>query len=1463
MFLLLLIASLTVHGPVEGSAAGHLKTIAVPPGGYAFTVCEEDRSLEDFTVVTAPAPGPWPALVSRLPDSAETAIGLCGEWLQEDLRTRFADLLYCDLQVEGGEVPAFTDLDCDGVDEFILADSSGRPLKVLSTSDWSEHQGNCPSYVPVPDRDSILAELSYLELPDNSYYALGDMGSDGLEDLVGVTESGKVAVWNNRGTAEDPLFQPFYQSSLYVLPKSPGAFVSPALTVSEDGEILLFTGTCQNGFSLSASESCSDLRDLSWSVKADISIDTLLNICPTAVDSCGKTLFLCATRNGSLYRFSFDSAFLRPLDIPSVPGTYPDLAVALINDDEHPDLVAGTREGVTYYLPGGNEWFEGEWQQITGLPVIPSGTPEGFDSGLVFGSENGELKFFVPENDEWKDVTANSVFHGVNPGTYSSPSFADLNGDGTYEMVTGNSAGDLRLYSLNNSTCDGEPIYSELYSWSFQPSGAVAGIEDYYSRYFSPYTVLRIPEAEDAVSAYAREIINSPAELRDETAFSIAATPTDVLREMHTRNDVDLFALNASIIYEMAEELSYVRLIDSQHRTTCRLLTESGWYDVPNDLYYRFIVHPRILFETPAMVNAGFWRSGPDTSSMEMDEWLNWNPEDLYGSSNQHVFWRSFIPSDTSGGTSLAEIMSRASTCEDAVLRLCNFLSHSQPEGRMSFGYVTNDLQPMVIYEKAYGSCGEQSILQTVLCRTFFIPAYVVGCRGEDHQWAHYLDPRTDRWQHWDINYGLRGIGGVWVSGEGIDHTGKTISTVTAFGPENTVWPVTRKVAVTPGSGYMPGDSGYTATAEVTFTVRDSSGRSVPGALVLARSHWENANSVTEYDYTDSNGMCTMDLGWEPRGGYTVDVISPFGSTGSSSISFNEGHRYTVDYTLPYSMCSVQNVEIRDDDTENCLSSRERLYPPHYYSTSLYTVSSGSDSIEIESRDWTRWPERNTETRILFMDSANFSRYRSGFSCRALTSRFVPEQDDTCFAVIDNRNSLFMWKEFDLECNDLQEVDSCEAYRWLNAPLGERIHLRPEPEALPSPETDLNRSWITHFQGMEVVQDDPDDPLQASCILGPFAVDSDERSIELGTFSSSSGTDIDIFLFCDLNGNRRVDGMEEMTASSTSPTSTEIVNTTDIDTTSVYWLYVHGWKVPNDTAEVDIGMSFHPEWSFVYDMKPSGWVTGTPDTCSFLTNSQAVETDDIRLNIGELVIAPELQDDGWVFLYPKDIGIIEDVEVTNGEGIILDELTWRIDIDTCPPELNEPNMETDLSTMRVLIEVVCHDVCSGTAQVKAVLGDSITENLLVEEDSIWRREIDVADLSGRSVPLTVLAEDSAGNEIEKSYELDLPSRPSAIFASCYPMGTVYHHRPVIQTYLDLDGFEEMTGAEVVISNGPRSYREVLKPVVQEGNLLQFRPGQQLENGEYSALVRFWYGQEFFEKTWTFSVESMSCGNDVE
>ncbi len=1466
----------TVLLSVTGTVSALYGAILVPPGGYAWSAFTGSAEFSDFETVHTIAPGPLHGFSNILPDSAMQAVQLSAEWLRPDLATRFTDLLYLDVHSEMPAAPAFADVNGDGLEDLILESESG--LRAFTAPNWLEftemtdlielrktcdiNNDGSPDSSYFSDEgvltlcsgDSILQITEGFDVADVTGTALGDMEGDGLADLVVGTGSGNTLVFRNRGTVEAPCFLPFSSESRMVFSMNAGAFSSPAIFALNDSVLVFAVGTQQEGLRFYTSDTGENLMSLEWITSSvPLNEQELLNISPVSVDIRGEITVICATRHGVLFEVGQDSDSLRMLDIPPVPGTYPNLTTAFMNGDDFPDLVAGTKEGGVYCLPGQENGFHSYWARIDGIPLIPSGAPAFWEDGLVFGSADGTLRYFSRSGGgDWVDCTEDSEFSSIDVGEYSTPVFFDMDSDGREELIAGNSSGSLVLFE---KSFDGSR-FLESFSWSFEPNNAVSDIESYYSRYFPPYSVFRSPSGSRIVNAFSREIINAEPRYRDEIAYCIAHTPADVLRAMYEKDDCDLFTVNASSLYEMAEKLDYVSLLDSTEGTICQLrTTEDGWVEISDESYYRFIVHPRILFEVPAWIDAEYWSTPRDTASTSFAEWLNYEPDSLYGRSPDHVFWREFIPSDSSGGRILEERIMDAETFDEAVVRLCNFQSHSQPEGLMTFGYLTNDLQPMVIYKKAYGSCGEQSILQTALCRTFFIPAYVVGCRGEDHQWSHYLDPASGRWNHWDINYGISGIGNLWVSGEGVNHDRKTISTISAFGPEGEVWSVTGSVLTPEGSGYMEGDSGYTATARVDILVADPDGIPAGGAMVMARSHWENANSVTVFDYTDESGICTFDLGWEPNGGYTIDVVSAFGSAGSSNIGFTEDRHYTVNYTVPRRIPQKQEVSLPASDSSPGIPVMEKLYPVPYFTGSLYSIGEEDNENLFRNPDWIARRETAVAGELMYMDGRNFSAYRNGLNCNAVRKPFIPEPGDTCFAVLDNRNSLFAWREYQLASRE--HSDPVEISNDVSAWLAEQPASR-EPAADPrlsggSVESlDGNLNWITFYEDIELHQDDPEEPLSSEQIIGPFRIPSGERSLSIGTASNESDLDLDLFLFVDRNANRTVDGMSELVTKSTSPTANESIFLSEPDTSAVYWIYLHGWQVDEDGGMIDLGLSFKPEMLTVHSLMPAGHLRSVPQLFSLETS---FESEDIYLRGGNSTIHPEKIDDRWFFEAPSDIAAFTDgsVQIFQDNGELIESIEWNIYPDSIPPELSILSAEVDSSTMKVLIEVECADALSGIEKIVLSVDTLESAELVLRGDSIWNKRIDVLPLSGETVLVEICAVDSAGNETKENFVIDIPLRPAVVFSSVYPSGSVYDHTPILQLFAD---FENPTPGWTAV--GELSGNE-LAPFVVDGNIIQFSVNEFLQDGEYTAKV--WIpgadGEIAGEYSWTFTVKTMT------
>lgn len=1461
--------------------------VTIPPGGYGWAVYSDGLTESDFRVVTTLSPGPWPSFLATLPPAADSAVEQCGEWLREDLRIRFSDLLYQDVEAGGPVVPIFSDLDGDGMEDLVLTDTTGSPLKAFISPAWEpwdqeDLHGAAGRTVDItgdglPDSASFTGDgvlivrsggrpvlsADGFRLPDVSGTALGDVEGDGLADLVLGTRSGNVLVLRNMGTATVPCFLPWRSDSRLFFPMNPGAFSSPAVVTEGDSALTLAVGTGKDGLRLYTADISGGLMRPCWSDEpVIIADDGLLDISPVWAERNGEQVLVCATRNGSLFIHSSGGDSLEPLSIPPVPGSCPSLTTTDIDGDGLSDLVAGTMEGGVYFLSGDDGWFDEQWQALEGIPDIPSGTPAPWDGGLLFGSKDGDIRYFVPEGQgAWREATGTSPFRQLYAGRFSAPAFSDMDGDGTEELTMGCSSGSLALYVMEEDAAAGGPVFLEKHSWRFQPGSAVSGIDSYYSRYFAPFTVLRAPTGREIVEAYALEILRAEPRYRDEMAWCIARTPTEVLRTMYVNGDADLFLVNAEALYRMADALEYVALTDSGGIGGCRLRTGSGWHSVRPEDYYRFVVHPRILFEVPARVNAGYWTAPRDTTALSQEEWLNHEPEDLFGSSSEHVFWRDFLPVDSTDGGVLRESMEQASTYEEAVARLCNFQSHSQPNGRMSFGYATNDLQPMVIYEKAYGSCGEQSILQTALCRTFLIPAYVVGCRGEDHQWAHYLHPESGRWDHWDINYGIRGIGGIWVSGEGVDHHGKTISTITAFGPDNTVWPVTGSAIASPGSGYMPGDSGYTRTAQVEITVQDPSGRPVEGAMVLARSHWENANAVTQFEYTDGSGTCSFLLGWEPEGGYTMDVVSPFGSAGSGNVSFVEDMEYSISYTVPCPMPLPQVAEVPPGSSVADSAVTSRIYPVPYFAGSLYSLDEGNDVV-ITSRAWTRWRPGHEEGMVLCMNGENFRRYRSGMNCRALPHPFEPGAGDTCYAVLDNRQSMFIWRDYHLDMLPVPHAAelSPEDIAWLNGPFEPRV-----PLAVPCAGTALisgeeeGVQWPVTFTDLTVRQDDPADPLSAGIVIGPFRVPAGERSIFIETLGETEGMDLDLFLFRDLNGNLAVDGMEEMVSSSATPTSAERIELAEADTSAAYWIFLQGWQVPGDAGKARMGFSFSPEMLAFHSLNPAGYVRSMPEFCTFSLASDTLETGELLLVASGDTIRPRRTGEAWAvagsrMTEPFRTG---DVKILTGTMEELGTMNWNIRPDSSPPMPLSVHVSVDSARMRAEVEVECQDALSGVRNVTVTPG-SLSPVECARKDSLWTCSVDLVPWSGTLLDLSICLTDSAGNPALEQRSLSVPESPPVLFSHFHPRGTEYDHRPILQVYADFEEEPEYWVPSAVLEDSSGSFRRELRADVTEGGLIQFLLPDRLTDGEYSVLVSLLdaRGSLLGETSWEFSLKTM-------
>jgi hypothetical protein len=311
----------------------------------------------------------------------------------------------------------------------------------------------------------------------------------------------------------------------------------------------------------------------------------------------------------------------------------------------------------------------------------------------------------------------------------------------------------------------------------------------------------------------------------DEVAWSIAVTAPQVLSWMLAGNHARLFGENADAIYAMDGLLTYARLVELDDMTTLEVDGETGTYQLDPEMYYWYVVYPRAYMGLPSYFEGNFWRT----------------------------MFRITTPT----APDIAEAVAAAATIQEAAEAVGYWI-----QDIMTFGYGTNELQPVEIYQNRFGSCGQYSIITTAAAKTVFIPTASVSARADDHEWNELWD---GRWIMWDNSLGdmpsnpnypyidwpeimdddLYTSGGVF--GE--------VAHVLRYREDGAIF------ACDQYTGYEQ---------QVTITVRDASGDPVEGARVIARSAESGYHPCT-WSYTDHQGAAVFMLGDDLAFGFTSD----------------------------------------------------------------------------------------------------------------------------------------------------------------------------------------------------------------------------------------------------------------------------------------------------------------------------------------------------------------------------------------------------------------------------------------------------------------------------------------------------------------------------------------------------------------------------------------------------------------
>ncbi len=494
----------------------------------------------------------------------------------------------------------------------------------------------------------------------------------------------------------------------------------------------------------------------------------------------------------------------------------------------------------------------------------------------------------------------------------------------------------------------------------------------------------------------ANIILSAPEEQIDEVAFCVAHMSPQSLSD--DRFDPELLLINSNYIYRIADSLEYVELIEhgdfdsgDWFTTTAYWVVDSTLADttlleIPRDIYYWYVVHPKLSDEAPKMRD--------ETGDTR---------ERTYG-----YFWREFLWTDphpvysySAGGypllpdwikmakvlwirndTSLAA--DRWITPENGALDILGeWVSTIMPDPPTS----TRPIQPNQIAYYHRGNCGEVQDLLCAASRTALVPDLCVGTPLQDHVWNEFWDNgypgefwTEDVWHTYQVDRwgGNTALAPSW-GGYDADRGGsKNINNCIGWR----------------GDGFaIDRTPAYTQICTLIVEVSDASGNPIPGAevMITSNSYYDPDSPfyVADIRATDHNGVMAVamgdncpyyyrvdsEIGCDPEPGY-VTTFPGLGDGNSTA-----GETYTAYVTLGASLDDLPITNLSEGTGEKQiyvaftgLGEYIRAEGAHDGQGSVYSYYKNEGIVSV-----------------FVCDSANFELYKNGepFSAYKYRSRSI------------------------------------------------------------------------------------------------------------------------------------------------------------------------------------------------------------------------------------------------------------------------------------------------------------------------------------------------------------------------------------------------------------------------------------------------------------------------------------------
>lgn len=469
-------------------------------------------------------------------------------------------------------------------------------------------------------------------------------------------------------------------------------------------------------------------------------------------------------------------------------------------------------------------------------------------------------------------------------------------------------------------------------------------------------------------------IINAPDPIVDEIAFCVATASPEYLNSIFSYPE--LFTENAQRIYAIAAELPYVEIVDfgsaasgGDYWSTTRYWKKDGdgqmtQLTVPREIYYWYLVQPKISDEIAAYINPNTVEDNNTHSNNIVPPW------------DGGKFWRSyFYDFDDEVHPVLCDtlmqcqsVFNRDGSTGDAIRAITWWINQN-----MSF--TSNNErphQPVRIFAKRFGRCGEYADFSSAVARTALIPCANISSVSTDHTWNEFWE---DGWVSWEPVNGYLNNPLVYENG-----WGKVFGSVFEERCDGLFTPVTQR--------YSEG------TATINIQVMDQNLQPVDAARVVL-AIFESSPRFDCEAYTDNNGMVSFSVGenrdYRAKAETFFGLYPPVAGTYAQLVSNSvAGETYNYQFQIPAPL-PLPTIEQLDPpaDSEQDYRFTASFQSPGYYVTGR-TLWDDIDVLGTPARYYQKVEQPSTVSFLvtdadnaIFLDVDNFC---SGYAYTGPTS---------------------------------------------------------------------------------------------------------------------------------------------------------------------------------------------------------------------------------------------------------------------------------------------------------------------------------------------------------------------------------------------------------------------------------------------------------------------------------------------